>query len=168
MISVRDTTDGLEIVEALPAGQRVIFALIALFPLLAPYELIVVLRWHDYLNVYFLFVLLICAGALFVSGFFIWAAVAGLNFRLQVNLAQRMLRYTVTAPILRRRTNEYSFAAVKTVTIDKHEWSDGEPSYSLDIEIHDAERLRCGSSWLIDEVEKAKARLEASLFNSQR
>ena len=165
MISVHDTTDGLEIAETLPTGQRIMFALLALFPLLAPYQLIVVQRWHHYLNVYFLFVTLICAGALFVSGFFVWAAIAGLNFRLQVNSTQRMMRYTVTAPILRRRTDEYPFAAVKTVTIDKHEWSDGEPSYSLDIEMHDAERIRCGSSWLIHEVENAKARLEASLLN---
>lgn len=166
MISVRDIPEGLEIVETLPTGQRIVFALLALFPLLAPYELIVVTRWHNYLNVYFLFVAIICAGALFVSGFFLWAAIAGLNFRLQVNSARRMMRHTVTAPILRRQTKEYPFAAVKTVTIDKHEWSDGEPSYSLEIEMHGAERIRCGSSWLMREVEDAKARLETYLLNN--
>jgi hypothetical protein len=85
MPRVVETDSSLEIQDRMTLLMRLIFGLLALFPSLAPYELLILPRWHNYLNPVFFFFALISIGALAVSGFFIWAAVAGKNKLIRFN-----------------------------------------------------------------------------------
>jgi hypothetical protein len=40
------------------------------------------------------------------------------------------------------------------VRVDKHDWSDGSPSYSLLIQMSDGSQLKSGSSWSREEIEE--------------
>jgi len=51
-------------------GMRIVLGAVALFPLLAPYELLFRTRWESYLNPFFLFFAAISIGALAVSAGF--------------------------------------------------------------------------------------------------
>lgn len=48
--------------------------MLGLVPLIAPYELLLEPRWHNYFNVPFLFAAAVSAGAGAVSAFFVWGA----------------------------------------------------------------------------------------------
>ncbi len=157
------TTDCLEVQAPMPIGNRILFLLLSLFPLLAPYELILRLRWENYWNLFFLFAVMISLGALAVSAFFVWAAVAGLSTRMKFNKPREILFFAAEAPILPRRTQEFPFGSIADVEIETHEWSDGDPSYSFEIVLRDGRKLHLGSSWSRAEVEAVRDRVAAFL-----
>jgi hypothetical protein len=147
----------------MPFGQRVLFMAFALFPLLAPYELIIRPRWNDYSNPFFLFALVVSAGALAVSLLLAWAAVAGLSSRIKFDRERGSVTYQTCAPIVPLRTVRRSIgsiAAVRTVTND---WTDGSPSYSFVIEMEDGSSFKCGSSWSREEIDRIILRVSAFL-----
>ena len=141
--------DRLEVNAPMPAGRRILFLLLSLFPLLAPYELIFRLRWENYLNFFFLFAAGISAGAVAVSAFFVWTAVAGLSTSMRFDKRLGALGFTEEAPVLRRRTEEIPFGAIADLRMEEHEWSDGPPSYSFEVVLRGGRTLRLGSSWSV-------------------
>ena len=71
MDKITQTGQRLEFDKHIRAGIRIVIFLAGLIPLLAPYELLVKIRWESFFNLPFLFSLLISIGALAVSiGFF--------------------------------------------------------------------------------------------------
>ena len=92
MIHVTDSAGRLDIVSPMARGTRLLFALLALFPLLAPYELIWRVRWTDYMSPFFLIAAIISAGAVTLSALLVFAAVAGLSSLMTFNAARSNFR----------------------------------------------------------------------------
>jgi hypothetical protein len=134
-------------------GNRVVFLLLSLFPLLAPYELLFRIRWTDFWNIFFLFAAAISAGAVFVSAFLIWAALAGMNTEMIFDKRQGIFYFAAQAPVLRRRVKEYPLELVRELAVETHEWSDGAPSYSLKALLEDGNTFSLSACWSRAEVE---------------
>ena len=163
MFRVIEGKEAIEIQSYMPTGKRVLFFLLALFPLLAPYELIIQPNWRSYVNVFFLFAAVISAGALAVSAFLVWAAIAGLNSKLRFDRADGTVTYSVGAPIVRWRTHKYPIEAIAHLGVEKHDWSDGAPSYSFLTQMADGSKFKSGSSWSREEIEDIIQRVSAFL-----
>ena len=161
MLRVAETRDTLEIESTLPAGTRVLFLLLALFPLLAPYDLILRPGWHSDLNVPFFFAALVSLGALAVSALLAWAALAGLDARTRFDRRSGLITHSVRAPVLSRRTARYPLASLGRLEIQTHDWSDGPPSYSLRMILEDGRAIDSGSSWSRNEIEGVRRRVSA-------
>lgn len=162
MLTVIEGEDFIEIQSKLPTGQRVLFLVFSLIPWIAPYQLIIKPGWMDYFNVFFLIALVISLGAIVVSAFFIWAAIAGLNSLLRFDKRQGILSCSEGAPILKWRTTQCTMDAISSLRIEKHDWSDGSPSYTIQIVIHDGREFKSGSSWSLTEMQDILRRV--SLF----
>lgn len=144
-------------------GTRILFALLSLIPLMAPYELMVRIKWTDYWHPFFLFAAIVAAGALAVSLFLLFAAVAGLSSRMTFDAARSTFTYTERSVWIRPRTRTFPLSAVQGASIHRHEWSDGDPTFSLAITMSDGATFRSASSFSIEDVEQGKARVERFL-----
>jgi hypothetical protein len=92
-LRVVQTPDRLSVFAPLPVGNRILFLLLSFFPLLAPYELLFRIRWTNYWHFFFLFAAAISAGAVCVSAFLVWAAIAGLNTEMTFDRRLGIFRY---------------------------------------------------------------------------
>jgi hypothetical protein len=162
-LPVVETAEALKIESPMLVGMRVLLFLIALFPLIAPYELLLKPRWTGYVNVFFLFAALVSLGAMCVSALFVWAAVAGIQSRMMFDRARRLFTYTAWAPVMGTRTSRCGLDAITALEVETHDWSDGAPSYSLRVVMADQQAFRTGSSWSREEVETLRRRVEAFL-----
>lgn len=142
--------------------------LLSLIPLLAPYELIIVPDWDNYLNPYFLFVLIISIGSLAVSGFLVWAAIAGINSMMHFDKPRQMFIYQADAPVMPIRKVEVPIATIRAFEIETHDWSEGSPSYSFKVVMKDGHEYSCGSSWSKTEIEEIKEQVERFLGQPAR
>jgi hypothetical protein len=160
---IAQTADRLVVDAPLPAGNRILFLLLSLFPLIAPYELILRPRCESFLHPFFLLAAFISAGAVAVSAFLFWAAIAGLDTETVFDRTRARLTHTIRAPILPEKRTEYPLDLIATLTVEKHEWSDGGPSYSFTVGLRDGKQLRCGSTWSRKEAEALRERAAAFL-----
>jgi hypothetical protein len=144
-------------------GMRVVILLLALIPWLAPYELLLKIEWTRFVHPFFAFALLVSLGAVAVSALFAFAALAGLSSRIVLDAESRSITVTEVAPVIPLRTRVRPLSSVRGVEVETHDWSDGAPSYSLEIEMADGESFASGSSWSRDDVERARVRVEAFL-----
>ena len=149
-------------------GVRWLLALLSLFPLLAPYELLLEVRWPSYAHPFFLLAALISAGAVVVSVLVFWAAVAGLSSRMVFDAARSTFTFTTRAPILRSRQSECPLSELERVEVTTWEWSDGAPSYSIRVVSRSGESFTSGASWSKDEVEAVRRRAAAILHCVER
>jgi hypothetical protein len=163
MIAITDHSGQLEIISPMPWGQRLLFGLLALFPLLAPYELLWRIQWTEYWNLFFLLAAFISAGALALSAFLVFAAVAGLSSRISLDAAGSTLTFTEVAPVVPRRTRVFPLAAIASVDLRIYDWSDSAPSYALSFTMVDGPTFTSGSSWSRAEVEGYRAQVAAFL-----
>ena len=168
MIQVLESAERLEIISPMPRGTRILFALVALFPLIAPYELIWQIEWTDYWNPFFLFAALISAGALALSAFLVFAAIAGLSSRMTFDAAAFTFTYAESAPVVPLRIRTFPLSAVESLQVCTHTWTDGPPSYALTIRMADGTTFDTGSSWSQDKVEQLKAQVGAFLERQGR
>jgi hypothetical protein len=153
----------LEIRDRVSLRTRVIFALLSLFPLLAPYELLILPKWEHRLHPFFLLCAFISVGAMALSGLLAWAAIAGLNTRIRFDRPRGTFTYMWAAPIVALRKYECSIRSIRAVEIETHDWSDSAPSYSLKIRLENEREFNSGSSWSLEEIEGIKARVTAFL-----
>jgi hypothetical protein len=159
MPEIIEADNRLEIQDKTPPLKRLVFVLLALFPLLAPYELLIEPDWNEYLHFMFFFALIVSAGALAVTVFFFWAAIAGMNVLMRFDKENNTFTYMWDAPVFSIRKFEHPLKSIKLIDIEKHEWSDSPPSYSLRIETEDGKKFTCGSSGFAGEIEKIKDRV---------
>lgn len=115
----------------MPRGRRVVFGVLAFFPLIAPYELLIRPGWEQWHHPAFLFVAAISLGAVSVSAFLAFAAVAGLEQCMRFDLGSRTLTYRRSAPIVPAASRTWPFEAIERVATVVHTWSDGPDSYSV-------------------------------------
>jgi hypothetical protein len=144
-------------------GKRILFLVLALFPLLAPYELLLRPRWNDIVNVFFLFAALVSLGALSVSALLVWGAVAGIKSRMRFDRGRGLFSYTAWAPVMGTRTSRCPLDAIAALETETHEWSDGSPTYSLKVVMADQQTFRSGSSWSREEVDAIRQRVTSFL-----
>ena len=104
MIQVSDNEERLDVVSPMPSWERVLFALFAMIPLFAPYELMLRVQWNDYRHPVFLLAVIISAGAVALSVCFVFLAVAGLSSRMTLDAARSTFTYSTRAPLVPRRT----------------------------------------------------------------
>jgi hypothetical protein len=155
MIRLIESKDAIRIQSPMRVGQRVLFLAFSLVPLLAPYELLIRPHWHGYVNVFFLFVVIVSVGALAVSAFLVWVALAGLSSEVTFDRARGTVTYSADAPIVRWRSIQCALRDIDRLLIEEHVWSDGSPSYSLVTRMVDGETFKSGSSWCREEVDDA-------------
>jgi hypothetical protein len=144
LVTIRQTDCTLELVNLVSVGMRVLVFLFGLLPLLAPYELLCKVRWGSYASPAFLFALTIALGALAVSGFFIFFALAAYNRRMYLDRNERKLVFGRGHVLQPYRERTYSFQDIAGVDIEAHEWSDGPTSYSLVVCMRDGSQAGIG------------------------
>jgi hypothetical protein len=159
VLHVIETGDTLEVTSPMPVGRRALFGLLAIFPLLAPYELLLKPGWENILNPFFGFAALISLGALCLSAFLVWAAIAGLESRARFDLPHRTLTTAYWAPVVPLTMRTYSLNDLCALRIETIEWSEGSPSYSLQIETLDGRTLKFTSEDDLREVEAVRSRV---------
>jgi hypothetical protein len=163
MPTIMETEDSLEIREVMTAGRRGFFFLLALFPLLAPYELLLHPGWTSYFNFMFILALMISFGALFLSGFFVFAAVAGLSTPLRFDAKAHTLTYIHAAPIVPYHRELISFDVIDSIDVETHDWSNGEPSYNVHVRLRNGRSYQSANFWererAIQAVEKIRSLL---------
>ncbi len=155
-LRVLQTPDRLSVSVPLPVGNRIVFLLLSLFPLLAPYELLFRVRWTNYWHFFFLFAAAISAGAVFLSALLVWAAVAGMNTEMIFDRRRGIFNFAAQAPILRRRVREFPLSSVRELAVETHEWSDGAPTYSLKAVLVDGSAVSLSACWSRAEVESVR------------
>ena len=153
--------DGIiELTSPMPLGRRVLFALLALFPLIAPYELLVKPAWETWLHPAFLFALTISLGALAVSALLVFASVAGLEQRLRFETKAQTFTYWRRALVVASRSSTWSFSAIESIELVVHEWSDGPDSYSVQVLGARGTLASTGSTDSRSDAERCVARLK--------
>ena len=157
---VLERADRLEIRSPMRPGFRLVLAVLGVLPLIAPYELLVRVGWQDYLNPFFLLAACISAGAVVVSLFLVFAAVAGISSQLVFDRSASTLTYSFEAPVVKRTSRVYPLLAVGSVAVEERTWSDGAPTYHLRVAIDGGAVIESGSSSSRDEVEAIRARIE--------
>jgi hypothetical protein len=150
----------LEIRSPMRPGMRVFLALLALFPVIAPYELLVRVDWQHYINPFFFFAAFISAGAIAVSVFFVFAAIAGLSSKIIFDKSGSTLTHFFEAPVVRRTQRIYPLAALTKVETVKRDWSDSSPTYHLEVILEDGTVIESGSSWSRNEIEAIRIHVE--------
>ena len=144
MITIVQTDSTLEFSNRVSAGMRALVFLFGLIPLLAPYELIFKVRWGSYANPAFLFALAISLGALAVSVFFMFFALAAYSRRMFVDRGERKLVYGFSHSLQPYRERSYSFQDIAQIALEAHEWSDGPTTYSLIIHVSEGSQAGIG------------------------
>jgi len=155
--------DHIEIRSPMRKSLRLAFALFALFPLLAPYELLVRIDWQSRLDPFFLVASFISVGAIALSGFLIFVAVAGLSSRMVFDATWQTFTYSSEAPLARRARSVYPMSALKRIDVESREWSDSAPTHHLRVFTSDGGRFESASSWSRDEVEDIGSRVDMLL-----
>lgn len=166
MIEIVEHPDRLVVVSRTRFGMRLLFALLALFPLLAPYELLLGIRWQSYLHPFFALAAFISLGATALSALLIFAALAGLDSTTTFDATSALVTYTTRAPVVREHSTSVPFERLTRIAVARRDWSDGAPSFYLLIETSDVERLETATSWVREEVEAVKDRVDAFLAGS--
>jgi hypothetical protein len=149
----------LEVRSPTRVGMRVVFALVGLFPLIAPYELLVRTAWTTYLHPFFALAAVISLGATALSAFLFFAAVAASSSGMVFDRRTATVCAWSRAPIVRRTEREVAWSQVVGVEVAKTDWTDGSPSYRLRVALADGSSLESGSSWSRSEVETIRDRV---------
>jgi hypothetical protein len=141
-------------------GMRVLLVVLAVFPLIAPYELLVRIDWQSYLHPFFLLAAFISAGAVALSAFFIFAAIAGLSSEIVFDRPSSTLTHSFEAPVVRRTRRVYPLTAISNVETAERDWSDSSPSYHLRVILDDDTVIESSSSGSRDDIEAIRVRVE--------
>lgn len=130
--------------------MRLILTLLALFPLLAPFELLIQpylenrLHWQApslFGAIFLVCVLCVSLGAVFVSCIFLLSAIFGLDQTLEVDPVEQALTLTQKIPLRKPRGQRHRFSEIKHVDLVAVEWSDGDPSYRVVVDLNDMRSL---------------------------
>lgn len=168
MYTVIEGENFIEIRSSMPAGRRLVFFLLALFPLLAPYELLIRPDWQSIWHLFFVLAAVVSLGALVVSALLMWAALAGLNTMMRFDRADATVTYSISAPVVRRRTHRFPIDSITEVRVEEHDWSDGAPSYSLQVQLTDGRKFKTASTWSRERAEGTVQRVSDLVRRSSR
>lgn len=117
------------------ALSRPFLFLLGFVPLLAPYELLIRPTWPYGYSIGLLFVVLISAGAVYVSVLFWSAAIWGLNKYACFDAAAQKFTYGYETGATKYREKIIPFAQIEEVRLKTNSWTDGPPSYGMAVKI---------------------------------
>lgn len=155
--------DCLEIRSRMRVGMRILLAALGIFPLLAPYELLVKIDWEHFMSPFFFLAAFISAGAMALSAFLFFAAVAGLSSKIVFDRRTATFSYSCEAPVVRRTRQVHPLSDLRGIEVGVRDWSDGAPTYHLGITVKDGTVFESGSSWSRDEIERMRGRVDQFL-----
>lgn len=155
--------DCLEIRSRMRVGMRILLAALGLFPLLAPYELLIKINWEHFMNPFFFLAAFISAGATALSAFLFFAAVAGLSSKIVFDRRTATFSYSSEAPVVRCTRQVQPLSDVRSTEVGVRDWSDSAPTYHLCITVKDGTVFESGSSWSRDEIECIRGRVDQFL-----
>jgi hypothetical protein len=155
--------DRIEVRSPMRVGMRVLLAALGLFPLLAPYELLIKPDWEHFMSPFFFLAASVSAGAAALSAFLFVAAVGGLSSRMVFDRRAATFSYSSEAPALRRATQARPLADVRSIEVGVRDWSDSAPTYHLRVTVKDGAIFESGSSWSRDEIERIRSRVDQFL-----
>ena len=153
----------LEVHSPMRPGTRIVLAVLALFPLLAPYELLIRVEWKQYMHPAFFLVAFISAGAMALSAFLLFSAIAGLSSQMVFDKGSETFTYSAKAPVIRRIGQTHPLSAVCGVEVGVRDWSDGAPTYHLRVSVAGGAVFESGSSWSRDEIESIRTHVQQFL-----
>jgi hypothetical protein len=155
--------DCLKIRSRMRGGMRILLAALGLFPLLAPYELLIKIDWEHFMNPFFVLAAFISAGATALSAFLFFAAVAGLSSKIVFDKQTETFSYSYEAPVVRRTRQVRPLSDVCSTEVGVRDWSDSAPTYHLSITVKDGTVFESGSSWSREEIEWIRGRVDQFL-----
>lgn len=155
--------DCLEIQSRMRVGMRILLATLGLFPLLAPYELLIKIDWEHFMNPLFFLAAFICAGAMALSVLLFFASIAGLSSKIVFDRRRATFSYSSEAPVVRHTRQVQPLSDVRSTEIGVRDWSDSAPTYHLRITVKDGTVFESGSSWSRDEIERIQGRVDQFL-----
>jgi hypothetical protein len=131
MDNIEQSNDKIGFTSSLSLAARALIMIMGLFPLLAPYELLIKPSWNGKINWLILLVLLISTGAIVLSILIILTALFGINQFIQINSTNRIITHGYKPGVLRLRQNQYLFSEIEIVQLKVHEWTAGPPTYNI-------------------------------------
>jgi hypothetical protein len=152
-VELVDRGSRLEVRSPMRPGMRVAVGMLGLFPLVAPYELLVRPAWTTGVHPFFVVAAVVSLGAVALCAVLLFAAVAGLSSAMVFDRRSATVRAWSAAPVIRRSEREVAWSQVRGVEVETSDWSDGSPSYRLRVALADGTALESGSSWSRDEIE---------------
>ena len=150
----------IEFNRRLPPAVRVFLLICGLFPLYAPYDLLIRPSWRAGLWPAALFPLLVSIGAMAVGGFFIFAALLGVSQCIHFDATTRTIAHSGKTALTRYSENRYSFRDVEELMVKAHSWSDGPTTYDIVLKIKGARGLEFGGLESQEEAERYVAILK--------
>jgi len=158
MLRVVERGEELNITSPMTPGLRAFYLLIGLVPLAAPYELLIKPGWQTIFHPFFALAAIISGGAVALSALFVWIAVAGIESSARFDRRRRTLTTVERAPIMPTRTRTRPLDELRAIEIEKTEWSDSGPTYSLRLECADGQKLKLLASYARPEEAEALRR----------
>ncbi len=110
---------------------RLIIFLVSFFPLLAPYELFVKIRWENYFNLPFFISLLFSVLATVFSLFIMFIAFFAQNQYVCIDRDKSILTYGWSDALRAYRETVYRFEELFPPELVMHPWSDGPTTYNI-------------------------------------
>ncbi len=154
--------DCLEIHSRMRGGMRILLAALGLFPLLAPYELLIKIDWEHFMSPFFFL-------AAFISRERWLSARSLLRFDRRPELEivfdrlAATFSYSSEAPVVRRTRHVRPLSDVRSTEVGVRDWSDSAPTYHLRITVKDGTVFESGSSWSRDDIEWIQGRVDQFL-----
>jgi len=135
------------------AMSRPLLFLLGFAPLYAPYDLLIRPAWPNGISMALLFVIVISAGAVFISVLFWAAALLGINQYARFDAATGVFTYGYETGVMKYRESTIPFAKIEDVSLKTTSWTDGPPSYGVAVKIA-GERLKSLSAPSKEQAER--------------
>lgn len=133
---IREHTSGM---------MRVVLVVLGLLPtILAPYELLIRPGWRE-ISVIMIIPLLISLGAILVGGALIAAGILGVNQTLLVDGEVHALVQSTETAITPLRKQVYTAREVEHIRIVPRDWSDGPPTFTVQILLRNNRKIELSS-----------------------
>ncbi len=113
------------------AKARIGFGIAALFPLLAPYNLLIRHSWSGTPTLAFLIAAVVSIGAIIVSVLLLLVAIFGINRRVEFDTTAKTIHVAESHLLQSRRDVYFPFYDIVQLELVCHDWSDGPSTYDL-------------------------------------
>ena len=117
------------------AMSRPLLLLLGFVPLYAPYDLLIRPAWPNGFSIALLIVVIISAGAVFLSVLLWAAAIGGLNQYARFDATAGVFTYGYETGVTNYGERKIPFAKIEEVSLKTNSWTDGPPSYSVAVKI---------------------------------
>lgn len=160
MPKVQERAGEIIFLEKVPNGLRVFLSIVGLFPIfITPYELLIRPNWQGF-SINLLISIIVSIGAFLLGGFFLAAGLWGLNQTLIFTQKSKSVQYYYESALMPLRKKTYPFKDIEKISINRHDWSDGPSTYSLQVVFQDGQKIETGSFEKISEAEQYLNKVE--------